>query len=768
MVLADDRWFAAGPFWDQRLPEVEVPGALLRSRIPAPPVLSRQRTLAGFWGLNGWAGSATGTDDVAIRGRLWHIIGRSPDNWRRIVTLRQLSTVPSGLLAEVRWWEDGEEVHVEWCAERPALLSAEEASVIGVECVVVESVVPMSGVYVDGGDSVCDLAVRVSRNRRVRRMRRRLVTPAFLNGNNGSWTNSDDVARLSAREVASYALVAAFACRAAYTLVWRGLIVGDDKERRRTRKAVLTMSTCSAITGVVQGECGVDVAAKVCAPICEEILPRLYGTDLMLYTDALVAAELFQACAAHGLSAIVMYAPNILLHYCLRLVPASLAVALHHGFNKAASSNAADPNHWSRNLASTASTRMLGLDAAMAAFIGVGVAGVSPPPSSSPSAGMASPPDVAETRRAVTRAQQSGFRDHGRVPAPPEGYAPKPRAKRGGRRKRKKKTASAAEPPATGSPEAGGEAGAPLAAAPQDPQGVEVPPEAPVEAVAQDVAPVVVLRLYQESLSLYDLLQVFCGRRGLTSPLDVDGSLAFARGWYTYSCHEFPVDVVSELRAATSGAKLHGSTVRQVQCTLQSLDAFKRLPYLRQESVNAALPAVMLQRHILLAMSNEKAGVGGGVPSGSLNAEAPECGTRGGSGSLILKALSVLTTSVMACSRGSIEPLEMPCGVDGSLSAIGATCGKATHRGIVLCTGLVVCTLGLSTLATARIWRWLRTVSFTTKSVLPLSTPGNELLPARPWFAIGVRVLRLAFGGYSTIKPFIGLIGVRSPLSGLM
>lgn len=187
-----------------------------------PPVLHRQVT--GDWGfgqLNGWAGSWTGLDDVDLL-RLWHVMGADVHRWRRLATTDQLGTVPSGLLAELRYTVDIDDAGVQvatvaWCAERPALVNLGHAFA----CFDIEEEDPQPGLYTSGAPTgpLPDWVVRSNNSgpraapNRVTRMRARMVrdygrvyvdeqvpeTRAEgvreqpLNGNNGAATNTDDM-----------------------------------------------------------------------------------------------------------------------------------------------------------------------------------------------------------------------------------------------------------------------------------------------------------------------------------------------------------------------------------------------------------------------------------------------------------------------------------------------------------------------------------------------------------------------------------------------
>lgn len=657
-----------------------------------PPVLQRQVTLDTFWGLNGWAGSATGTDDV-VNGatRFWHIIGDDVMQWRRLQGPQDFATVPSGLLAASEYATHDGVVSVEWTAERRSLIDTTRAQEMALAALIREVLSPYPGLAHPGSR----LSARFESTRRVRRMRGRADRVAFLNGNNGSATNTDDHVRMElvrqVQEVARF--IVTELCRSKIGREVLRHVVGMYRKVQaasgdgfapvlkllrslvgRAADAAIMVALVAAVEAVIGPSVSRGTMGVVVAPLVEELLPRvLIGPNMLLYKLFLSVTECVLATKGAIRVRIAAYWRTAVMHVVCAHESALSAVCLHAWWNLWANRAEQKPG-------------ALSLDDALREIERVRPLHVRELEAAIPLSA-----EDAHAQQARVRAQWRAGWSNGSTASDPG-----PRGGRGGRRKKKKRRRRAE-----------GETQSERSASPVNTDG-SVCVDTCV-GTGCDVAPSVtadegvVLRYYQRDSALGSFFESTAGAIAC-DPAEGDGALALELGYSRYTLHRIPVRVYEKYRQRVAAFKLADQTIRALHGTLQQLEEYQGLSLQQQEYVRSVLPAIVEQRIALQTLADSKAGGSRGVPSGTLNSNAPTHGTWGGFVCTTLRSLSCLVFQITGSSDPLIVQHEMPLPPDGSLLVTTGGRREPVRRGTALCLALCALMLVLFMRVTRRIW----------------------------------------------------------------
>lgn len=725
--------------WWRGNPQAESAGEIQHLVVTLlPPSLERQVTMNGwhgFWGLNGWAGSATGTDDHVFV-RSWHIMGDDVSRWRRLTHPRQLAGVPSGLYAEARYREIDGHIEVTWQLERPVLISQERAEYFSMSALLEEGVNPRSGLR----ELLGSVDRRWLRSRRVRRLRTRVGVLARLNGNNGSYTNTDDHRKQQLRFVLRFlrnlgdaTIESAFAVITICSLQ----IIADNLTRKNK------WFVCSVI-----------------APLTEEIVP-----DVMTKSRAragavrfmLMLMEYFAGKQGTWKERLREYWTTASMHMtCFGMSSAPLAVLCHSAYNMWALEHEKETG----TLANLVDESLRELERVRPAVVHVREL-----------EGRLTPAEAHAQQAQVRAAWRRG--QSGPTSTQSEGGS---RGGRGGRRRRKKKgrgsgvrplgdaSSAPTSPAPTSEPTAGfceEESGGGGSGGGSEADTTNAPSE------AQEHCEDVVLRYYLRRGAVGVLSASATGAR-MCDRSEGDGALALELGYTCYTLHRVPKKVYEAYRLRVAAFKLTDSTIRALHGALQQLDEYQKLDLLRQEYVKSVLPAIVEQRIALQTLADSRVGGNRGIPEGSLNSGPPVRGTWGGFACTMSRNLLHQITATINFSLDSIVQDRLPCAPDGSLLVTTGDLREPAHRGIALSLGLCALTVGLSMLATRRTSVLRRIGSSTTRLASWISIRSREIAQSARQCFDGLLAWQGVLGALPHIIPSHGLSGVRRPSSNLI
>lgn len=498
---------------------------------------------------------------------------------------------------------------------------------------------------------------------------------AFLNGNNGSATNTDDHERPFMR----LARLVQSLCKLGLMSTERALQVlraaRFSAERDLVTPAMVVgslFSSCALIAVTKPPEPVVRTVMCLASPLVEEWMVRRRSYNGTVTRAMLVAAEATTWYAGEGMSGLVQYLPTACAHAWWHTLPQNHATLAHMAWN-------------------CASFR----------YHRPGSAVVT----------------VQEIERQLGRLRRRGRMGtaHGRVDPPPGGY--RPRAARpdpppprpppppllavgpvaGG--------SGGAGPPAPGSPGSGSSASTPTRRRRRPRRGGASDATSVATDDSEAQPPVIrrykiFTRSFTETCGL-----VFSGTGSFVFPWDE----AWARGYWGYREMDVEEQLLHSLMQKVDGCKVHADMIRNVRFVLRRLDVFEKLAPSDAAARAEWIPRLAAQEMDRVANGDADLVRGVGLPDGQLNSPPPESPTQVRSGYGMPWSPVLLTLLTTVCLHHSIA-LHAPRWLPGSLLSNGPdNHGDGAQRGTQLCLALQwhmeeLCTLARTpTLALRRI-----------------------------------------------------------------